>query len=144
MPFSIAKILPPLPTATSAKSLLEAIQPGQLLKGTALSENLNGAMRLQIGVTQLTAQTTLSVTPGQSLLLQVEKAGKLPELRDSTHPEGVDCLGIEEQPSKATASAATVQSTYPAGLATTDKTPTGTGQTGNQPGFDKRPVDRQA
>ncbi|MEW8627401.1 MAG: flagellar hook-length control protein FliK [Candidatus Thiodiazotropha sp.] len=86
MPFSIAKILPPLPTTTSAKSLLEAIQPGQLLKGTALSENLNGAMRLQIGVTQLTAQTTLSVTPGQSLLLQVEKAGKLPELRVLTQP----------------------------------------------------------
>lgn len=86
MPFSIAKILPPLPTATSARSLLEAIQPGQLLKGTALSENLNGAMRLQIGVTQLTAQTTLSVTPGQSLLLQVEKAGKLPELRVLTQP----------------------------------------------------------
>ena len=86
MPFSIAKILPPLPTTTSAKSLLEAIQPGQLLKGTALSENLNGAMKLQIGVTQLTAQTTLSVTPGQSLLLQVEKAGKMPELRVLTQP----------------------------------------------------------
>ncbi|MEJ2618899.1 MAG: flagellar hook-length control protein FliK [Candidatus Thiodiazotropha sp.] len=86
MPFSIAKILPPLPTATNAKSLLEAIQPGQLLKGTALTENLNGAMKLQIGVTQLTAQTTLSVTPGQSLLLQVEKAGKLPELRVLTQP----------------------------------------------------------
>jgi hypothetical protein len=86
MPFSIAKILPPLPTSSSAKSLLETIQPGQLLKGTALTENLNGAMKLQIGVTQLTAQTTLSVSPGQSLLLQVEKAGKLPELRVLTQP----------------------------------------------------------
>ncbi|MET0123123.1 MAG: flagellar hook-length control protein FliK [Candidatus Thiodiazotropha sp. 6PLUC9] len=86
MPFSIAKILPPLPTSVTAKSLLETIQPGQVLRGTALSETINGAMRLQIGVTQLTAQTTLSVSPGQPLLLQVEKGGQLPELRVITQP----------------------------------------------------------
>ncbi|MES9862794.1 MAG: flagellar hook-length control protein FliK [Candidatus Thiodiazotropha sp. LLP2] len=86
MPFDIAKILPPLPASVTAKSLLETIQPGQILRGTALSENINGAMRLQIGVTQLTAQTTLSVSPGQPLLLQVEKAGQLPELRVLMQP----------------------------------------------------------
>jgi hypothetical protein len=86
MPFSIAKILPPLPASITAKSLLETIQPGQILKGTALSENINGIMRLQIGVTQLTAQTTLSASPGQALLLQVEKTGKLPELRVMIEP----------------------------------------------------------
>jgi hypothetical protein len=86
MPISIAKILPPLPSSTGAKSLLQTLQPGQILQGTALSENINGAMRLQIGVTQLTAQTTLSVSPGQPLTLQVEKAGQLPELRVMTKP----------------------------------------------------------
>lgn len=86
MPFSIAKILPPLPASITAKSLLETIQPGQILKGTALSGNINGIMRLQIGVTQLTAQTTLSASPGQALLLQVEKTGKLPELSVMIEP----------------------------------------------------------
>jgi hypothetical protein len=86
MPISIAKILPPLPSSSGAKSLLQALQPGQILQGTALSENINGAMRLQIGVTQLTAQTTLSVSPGQPLTLQVEKTGQLPELRVMTKP----------------------------------------------------------
>ncbi|MEW8507030.1 MAG: flagellar hook-length control protein FliK [Candidatus Thiodiazotropha sp.] len=51
-----------------------------------MSENTNGTIRLQIGVTRLIAQTTLSVPAGQPLTLQVEKTGKLPELRVLTLP----------------------------------------------------------
>ena len=80
------KILLPLPTVEPGKSLLEQLQPGQIVRGTALSENINGTLRLQIGVTRLIAQTTLSVPTGQALTLQVEKAGNLPELRVLTLP----------------------------------------------------------
>ncbi|MET0065661.1 MAG: flagellar hook-length control protein FliK [Candidatus Thiodiazotropha sp.] len=86
MQIPIAKILPPLPTATTTQNLLQTLKPGQILHGTALSENVDGAMQLRIGVARLTAQTTLSVKPGQSLLLQVEKSGDLPELRVLTLP----------------------------------------------------------
>ncbi|MES9993922.1 MAG: flagellar hook-length control protein FliK [Candidatus Thiodiazotropha sp.] len=80
------KIVLPLPTVEPGKSLLQQLQPGQILRGTALSENINGTIRLQIGVTRLIAQTTLSVPAGQPLTLQVEKTGKLPELRVVTLP----------------------------------------------------------
>lgn len=80
------KILLPLPTIEPGKSLLEQLQPGQIVRGTVLSENVNGSMRLQIGVTRLIAQTTLSVPTGQALTLQVEKTGNLPELRVLTQP----------------------------------------------------------
>jgi hypothetical protein len=80
------KIVLPLPTIESGKSLLEQLQPGQILRGTALSENINGMVRLQIGVTRLIAQTTLQVPPGQNLTLKVEKTGNLPELRVLTLP----------------------------------------------------------
>ncbi len=86
MQIPIAKILPPLPMATTTRALLQTLQPGQILHGTALSENVDGAMQLRIGVTRLTAQTTLSVKPGQPLLLQVEKSGELPELKVLTLP----------------------------------------------------------
>jgi hypothetical protein len=86
MPMPIAKILLPLPSTTSARSLLRNLQPGQIFHAKALSNNINGAMQLQIGVARLTAQTTLSVTPGQALILQVEKTGDLPELRVLTLP----------------------------------------------------------
>ncbi|MEW8125181.1 MAG: flagellar hook-length control protein FliK [Candidatus Thiodiazotropha endolucinida] len=86
MEISGSKIVLPLPTIESGKSLLEQLQPGQILRGTALSENLNGTIRLQIGVTRLIAQTTLRVPTGQALTLQVEKTGNLPELRVLTLP----------------------------------------------------------
>ncbi|PVV11380.1 MAG: hypothetical protein B6D72_10165 [gamma proteobacterium symbiont of Ctena orbiculata] len=80
------KIVLPLPTAEPGKSLLQQLQPGQILQGTALSQNMDGTIRLQIGVTRLIAQTTLNVPAGQALTLQVEKTGKLPELRVLTLP----------------------------------------------------------
>ncbi|MEW7972970.1 MAG: flagellar hook-length control protein FliK [Candidatus Thiodiazotropha endolucinida] len=86
MEISGSKIVLPLPTIESGKSLLEQLQPGQILRGTALSENINGTIRLQIGVTRLIAQTTLRVPTGQALTLQVEKTGNLPELRVLTLP----------------------------------------------------------
>ncbi|MES9924246.1 MAG: flagellar hook-length control protein FliK [Candidatus Thiodiazotropha endolucinida] len=86
MEISGSKIVLPLPTLEPGKSLLEQLQPGQILRGTALSENINGTIRLQIGVTRLIAQTTLRVPTGQALTLQVEKTGNLPELRVLTLP----------------------------------------------------------
>ncbi|MES9829032.1 MAG: flagellar hook-length control protein FliK [Candidatus Thiodiazotropha sp.] len=86
MEISGSKIVLPLPTIEPGKSLIEQLQPGQILRGTALSENINGTIRLQIGVTRLIAQTTLRVPSGQALTLQVEKSGNLPELRVLTRP----------------------------------------------------------
>ena len=86
MEISGTKIILPLPKIDSGVSLLQRLQPGQILQGTALSENIDGTIRLQIGVTRLIAQTKLSVPAGQRLTLQVEKAGKLPELRVVTLP----------------------------------------------------------
>jgi flagellar hook-length control protein FliK len=86
MEISASKIVLPLPTIEPGKSLLAQLQPGQILRATALSENISGMIRLQIGVTRLIAQTTLQVTTGQNLTLQVEKTGNLPELRVLTLP----------------------------------------------------------
>jgi hypothetical protein len=86
MEISGTKIVLPLPKIDAGKSLLQRLQPGQILQGTALSENIDGTVRLQIGVTRLIAQTKLSVPAGQRLTLQVEKTGKLPELRVVTLP----------------------------------------------------------
>ncbi|MCU7891269.1 MAG: flagellar hook-length control protein FliK [Candidatus Thiodiazotropha sp. (ex Ustalcina ferruginea)] len=80
------KIVLPLPIQTSGKSLLQNLQPGQILQGTALSDNINDSIRLQIGVTRLIAQTTMKISTGQRLTLQVEKVGNLPELRVLTLP----------------------------------------------------------
>lgn len=80
------KIVLPLPIQTSGKSLLQNLQPGQILQGTALSDNINNSIRLQIGVTRLIAQTTMKISTGQPLTLQVEKVGNLPELRVLTLP----------------------------------------------------------
>jgi hypothetical protein len=81
-----SKIVLPMPMIEPGKSLLELLQPGQILRGTALSENINGMIRLQIGVTRLIAQTSLQVQTGQNLTLKVEKTGNLPELRVLTLP----------------------------------------------------------
>lgn len=86
MEISGSKIVLPLPKIGPGMSLLEQLQPGQLLRGTTLSENVNGMIRLQIGVTRLIAQTTLQVPAGQRLTLKVEKTGDLPELRVLTLP----------------------------------------------------------
>jgi hypothetical protein len=86
MEISGTKIVLPLPTIEPGKSLLEQLKPGQIVRGTALSENINGMIRLQIGVTRLIAQTTLQVPSGQNLTLKVEKTGNLPELRVLTLP----------------------------------------------------------
>ena len=76
-----ANLLLPLSTGTTREPLLQQLTPGQILQGTALSENINGRLSLQIGVARLIAQTQLSVRPGQQLTLQVVKTDSLPELR---------------------------------------------------------------
>ena len=79
-------LLLPLSSGASREPLLQHLTPGQILQGTALSENINGRLSLQIGVARLIAQTQLSVRPGQQLTLQVVKTDNLPELRLLTLP----------------------------------------------------------
>jgi hypothetical protein len=81
-----ANLLLPLSSGTSREPLLQQLTPGQILQGTALSENIGGRLSLQIGVARLIAQTQLSVRPGQQLTLQVVKTDSLPELRVLTLP----------------------------------------------------------
>ncbi|MCU7843143.1 MAG: flagellar hook-length control protein FliK [Candidatus Thiodiazotropha sp. (ex Monitilora ramsayi)] len=81
-----AKLLLPPSTLALREPLLQNLKPGQILQGTALSENVNGRLSLQIGVTRLIAQTQVSVRPGQALTLQVVKTDTLPELRVLTLP----------------------------------------------------------
>lgn len=76
-----AQFIPPLPASMPKETLLQNLRPGQLLQATALSENRNGSIELRIGIARLIAQTQVAVRPGQSLTLQVESAGELPELR---------------------------------------------------------------
>jgi hypothetical protein len=66
--------------------LLQNLKPGQILQGTAMSENVGGKLSLQIGVTRLIAQTQVSIRPGQALTLQVVKTDAMPELRVLTLP----------------------------------------------------------
>ncbi|MCU7808713.1 MAG: flagellar hook-length control protein FliK [Candidatus Thiodiazotropha sp. (ex Semelilucina semeliformis)] len=80
------KLLLPPSTLALREPLLQNLKPGQILQGTALSDNVNGKLSLQIGVTRLIAQTQVSVRPGQALTLQVVKTDNLPELRVLTLP----------------------------------------------------------
>jgi hypothetical protein len=88
MRIPIAKLPPatPLLQLPTKTQLLNNLRLGQIFPATALSENLNGNIRLRIGITNLTAQTQLSVRPGQSLLLVVKKTGPIPELKLLTQP----------------------------------------------------------
>lgn len=81
-----AKFILPLPISMPREQLLQNLKPGQILQATVLSENQNGSVKLQIGVTRLIAQTRISVKQGQVLTLQVHKAGDLPELKLLTLP----------------------------------------------------------
>ncbi len=81
MQIPITQILLPSSSQTTREPLLQNLQPGQILQGTAKSENIGGRLSLQIGVTRLIAQTQLSVRPGQTLTLQVVKSDSLPVLR---------------------------------------------------------------
>lgn len=75
------KLLLPQLTPISRETLPHNLKLGQILRATVLSENLNGILKLQIGGTKVIAQTQLAATPGQTLTLQVDKAGALPELK---------------------------------------------------------------
>ncbi len=63
------------------EQLLPELKLGQILQARVLSENLNGNIKLQIGNSKVIAQTQLAATPGQTLTLQVDKTGPLPELK---------------------------------------------------------------
>jgi hypothetical protein len=81
MQIPITQILLPASVQATREPLLQNLRPGQILQGTAMSENINGRLSLQIGVTRLIAQTQINVRPGQPLTLQVVHIDKTPELR---------------------------------------------------------------
>ena len=81
-----ARLIPPLPATAPRQLLLQNLQPGQILQAMALSENRNGSVELQIGLTKLIAQTQLSFRPGQTLTLQVDKPGPMPEMNLLARP----------------------------------------------------------
>jgi hypothetical protein len=97
MQIPITQILLPSSVQTSREPLLQNLQPGQILQGTAMSENINGRLSLQIGVTRLIAETQLSVRPGQTLTLQVVNTDKTPELRVllPTTPESIKAAALK-------------------------------------------------
>jgi hypothetical protein len=86
MQIPTTKLLLPPSTLSLREPLLQNLKPGQILQGTALSENVGGKLSLQIGVTRLIAQTQVSIRPGQALTLQVVKTDTMPELRVLTLP----------------------------------------------------------
>lgn len=86
MQIPTTKLLLPPSTLSLREPLLQNLKPGQILQGTALSENVGGKLSLQIGVTRLIAQTQVSIRPGQALTLQVVKTDAMPELRVLTLP----------------------------------------------------------
>jgi hypothetical protein len=86
MQIPTTKLLLPPSTLSLREPLLQNLKPGQILQGTALSENVGGKLSLQIGVTRLIAQTQVSIRPGQALTLQVVKTDSMPELRVLTLP----------------------------------------------------------
>ena len=63
------------------EQLLQNLRLGQVVQAVALSENLEGQIRLRIGAIKLLAQTRLMTTPGQTLTLQVDKEGNFPVLK---------------------------------------------------------------
>ena len=81
IPITKLPLQTPLLQLPSKQQLLDNLRPGQIFPATALSENRNGNVRLQIGATELTAHTQLPVRPGQPLLLQVNGTDPLPELK---------------------------------------------------------------
>lgn len=88
------KLLFPPSSNALREPLLQNLKPGQILQGTALSENIDGKLSLQIGVTRLIAETQLSVRPGQALTLQVLKTETLPELRLLTLPSMAELKAV--------------------------------------------------
>ncbi len=72
---------PRLVIETVRTNLLQNLRPGQILHASVLSPNQQNSVRLQIGTAEVLARTQLPLTPGQKLVLDVVKAGQLPELR---------------------------------------------------------------
>jgi hypothetical protein len=66
---------------SSREPLLHDLKLGQILQARVLSENHGGQVKLLVGDSKLVAHTSLQVTRGQNLTLQVNKTGPLPELR---------------------------------------------------------------
>ncbi len=72
---------PRLVIETVRTNLLQNLRPGQILHASVLSPTQQNSVRLQIGSAEVLAKTQLPLTPGQKLVLDVVKAGQLPELR---------------------------------------------------------------
>ncbi len=63
------------------KKLLQKLQPGQLLKAEVLGQVKQDRVRLRLGALEVEAYTRLRLDRGQRLMLEVGKAGDIPQLR---------------------------------------------------------------
>lgn len=81
------QLLVPVTREKSQADLLQSLQVGQVLRATALSENIDGTVRLQIGAVKLNAQTLLATQVGQRLTLEVKQLAPLPELKLLVAPD---------------------------------------------------------
>lgn len=60
---------------------LELLRAGQVIQATVIEPTKQGIAKLSIGGTEVQARTQVSLVAGERLILDVVKAGKLPELR---------------------------------------------------------------
>lgn len=68
-------------TLSATRALTANWQVGQLLQATVLSNPAAGSYVLRIGQANVEAQTTLKLTPGQKLTLEVTQTGSQPVLK---------------------------------------------------------------
>lgn len=60
---------------------LELLRSGQVIQASVIDPTKQGVVKLSIGGTEVLARTQISLSAGERLILDVVKAGKLPELR---------------------------------------------------------------
>ena len=81
MQISDTKLHPQPQVSSTPGKLLQSLRPGQVLRAITVSPSQNGTVQLQIGRTALTAQTNISLQPGEKLTLSVVKGGTQPQLQ---------------------------------------------------------------
>lgn len=70
-----------LQLASTPSKLLQSLRPGQLLRAITITATQGGTVQLQIGKSELTAQTNIALQAGEKLTLSVVKGGDLPQLQ---------------------------------------------------------------
>ncbi len=70
----------------SVSSVIKNLQPGQLLQANVLTNSAQNLVKLKIGTAELVARTQVSLRADQRIILDVIKAGEMPELRVVKEP----------------------------------------------------------